>query len=100
MIAGIVVAAAGVQGVIADLARPDAGEAAWLLAAGVTVYLVGEAAFRRLLRLGPAHVRLASAGLALATAPLALAVGSLAQLAVLVGLLVAMLVVERRLVER
>jgi low temperature requirement protein LtrA len=100
MIAGIVVAAAGVQGVIADLVRPDAGEAAWLLAAGVTVYLLGEAAFRRLLRLGPAHVRLASAGLALATAPVGLAVGSLAQLAVLVGLLVAMLVVERRLVER
>jgi low temperature requirement protein LtrA len=100
MIAGIVVAAAGVQGVIADLARPGTGEVVWLLAAGVTVYLVGEVAFRHLLRLGPGHVRLVSAGLALATVPVGLEVGSLAQLAVLVGLLVAMLVVERRLVER
>jgi low temperature requirement protein LtrA len=96
MLGGIVVAAAGVQGVIADLGRPAAGSAAWFLATGVALFLVGEAAFRRLLRLGPVRLRLAAAGLALLTAPLGLAAGSLPQLAGLVALLVALLMAERR----
>jgi low temperature requirement protein LtrA len=91
MVVGIVAAAAGVKGAIADLGRPNPGAAAWLLSAGVAIYLVGEAAFRRLLRLGPSRVRLAGAGLALLTAPIGLAAGSLPQLAVLVAILVLLL---------
>lgn len=58
MISGIVVAAAGVRGVVADLGEELAGDAAWLLSLGVAVYLVGEAAFRWMLRIGPARVTL------------------------------------------
>ena len=97
MISGIVVAAAGVRGVVADLGEELAGDAAWLLSVGVAVYLVGEAAFRWMLRIGPARVTLIAAALVLATAPVGLAAGSLAQLGVLVAVLVGMLVVERRM---
>jgi low temperature requirement protein LtrA len=97
MISGIVVAAAGVRGVVADLGEELAGDAAWLLSVGVAVYLVGEAAFRWMLRIGPARVALIAAALVLATAPVGLAAGSLAQLGVLVAVLVGMLVVERRM---
>jgi low temperature requirement protein LtrA len=97
MISGIVVAAAGVRGVVADLGESSAGGAAWLLSVGVAVYLLGEAAFRWMLRIGPARVALAAAALVLATAPVGLAAGSLAQLGVLVVVLVGMLVVEQRM---
>jgi low temperature requirement protein LtrA len=100
MISGIVVAAAGVNGVVADLTKESAGGAAWLLSIGVAVYLVGEAAFRWMLRIGPARVALVAAALVLATGPVGLAAGSLAQLGLMVAVLVAMLVVERRLVAR
>lgn len=96
MIAGIVVAAAGVEGVITNVVRPAPGATAWRLAAGVAVYLVGEVVFRRLLRLGPVRGRLVAAALAAATAPVGLAVGYVTQLTLLVLLLTGMLAVEPR----
>ena len=96
MITGIVVAAAGLEGVVNNVVEPVSTLTAWRLAAGVAVYLLGEAVFRRLLRVGPVRGRLVAAGLALATAPFGLSVGYVAQLALLVVLLIGMLIVERR----
>jgi low temperature requirement protein LtrA len=96
MIAGIVVAAAGLEGVIANVVRPVPTVTAWRLAAGVAVYLAGEVVFRRVLHLGPVRGRLVAAILAVATAPVGLAVGYVAQLTLVVFLLTGMLTVERR----
>jgi len=94
MIAGIVIAAAGVHEAVAHLEEP-AEAAGWLMSSGVSLYLVGGAAYRRLLDIGPAWVRLASAGLALGIALTGGVAGSLLQLTLVVALLVVMLVVER-----
>jgi low temperature requirement protein LtrA len=96
MIAGIVVAAAGLEGVVVSVVRPVTTATPWRLATGVGVYLAGEAMFRGLLRLGPVAGRLVVAALAVASAWVGLAMGCVAQLTLLVLLLVAMLVVERR----
>ena len=53
MIAGIILAAAGVEVILADPTEPASTAAAWNLAAGVAIYLTGEAAFRYRLGLGP-----------------------------------------------
>jgi len=96
MIAGVVVAAAGLEGVIANVVRLVPTATAWRLGAGVAIYLAGDVAFRRLLHLDPVRGRVVAATLAVATAPIGLAVGYVAQLTVLVFLLTGMLMLERR----
>jgi low temperature requirement protein LtrA len=96
MIAGIVVAAAGLEGVIANVVRPVPSVTAWRLAAGVAVYLIGDVLFRRVLRVGSIRGRVVAAMLAVATAPAGLVVGYVAQLTLLVLLLTGMLTFERR----
>jgi low temperature requirement protein LtrA len=96
MIAGIVVAAAGLEGVIANVVRPVPSATAWRLGVGVAVYLAGEALFRRVLHLGSVRGRLVAATLAVATAPAGLAVGYVAQLTLLVFLLTGMLTLDGR----
>lgn len=95
MIAGIVVAAAGLEGVISNVVQPMPTATAWRLAAGVAMYLAGEIVFRRVLRLGPFRARLVAAGLAVATAPVGLVAAYVAQLTLLVVILTAMLTFER-----
>jgi low temperature requirement protein LtrA len=97
MIAGIVVMAAGVEAVVGDAAGFTAR---WHLGVGVATYLVGEATFRTMLRMGGAATRAAAASLALATVPVGALGGERVQLAVLVALLAGMLVVERRISAR
>jgi hypothetical protein len=67
-----------------------------VLAAGAALFLAGDVAIRRLLRIGPVRWRAATAVVALAT----LAVGAFAalevQLTVLTLILVGMLTLERR----
>jgi low temperature requirement protein LtrA len=96
MIAGIVIAAAGLEGVVASVVRTVTSATAWRLGIGVGVYLAGEAMFRRLLRLGPAGGRLIAAALAVTSATVGLAAGYVAQVMLLVLLLIAMLIVEQR----
>ena len=96
MIAGIVIAAAGLEAVVTNVVRPVTSLTAWRLAAGVAVYLAGELLFRRTLRLGPVRTRVVAAGLAAATVPVGLTGGYIAQLTLLVVLLGGMLAVERR----
>jgi low temperature requirement protein LtrA len=95
MIVGIVVAAAGLEGVITNVVRPVPSATAWRLATGVAAYLAGEVLFRHVLRLGSVRGRLVAATLAVATAPVGLAVGYIAQLTLLVCLLAGMLTFER-----
>jgi low temperature requirement protein LtrA len=100
MISGIVLAAAGLEGVIANVLSPAPSVTAWRLAAGVASYLAGDALFRHVLRLGSPRGRLATTALAVATAPVGLAAGYVAQLTLLVLLLTGMLVLEGRANER
>ena len=94
MIAGIVVAAAGVHGVVGGAGGHPSSSTAWQLGAGVAIYLLGEVTFRWLLHMGPVMVRLVAAALILASVALGQLVGGLAQLALVVALLVIALVVE------
>ncbi len=96
MIAGIVVAAAGLEGVITSIVSPVSSATAWRLAAGVAVYLAGGVFFRHVLGLGSLRGRLVAATIAVATAPVGLAAGYVAQLTLLVFLLAGMLAFERR----
>ena len=95
MIAGIVVAAAGLEGVVMNVVRPAPSVTAWRLATGVAVYLAGEVLFRRVLRLGTVRTRLVVAGLAAVTVLVGLNAGYVAQLTLLVLLLAGMLALER-----
>ena len=95
MIAGIVVTAAGVHEAVAHLEQPSASTA-WLISAGVAVYLAGAAAYRWLLAIGPARARLVAAVVALGTVPVGESAGSLIQLALVVVVLVGLLGFEHR----
>jgi len=96
MIAGIVIAAAGMQPALADPGQPTESATGWLLSSGVAVYLVGGAMFRRLLRTGSASARLIAAGVIMVLAPSGALMGSHVQVTAIILVLVAMLVAERR----
>ena len=96
MIAGIVLAAAGIKVILAHPTDPAETAGAWNLAAGVGVYLVGEAAFRRALGFGTSVERLAGAVVVLATVPIGLAASAVAQLAAVVAVTVGVLAVDAR----
>jgi low temperature requirement protein LtrA len=96
ILTGIIVAAAGMHGLVASLGGQTGREPAYLLSGGVALYFVGDALFRRTLRIGVAWPRLVSAGAAIATTPLALLFGGLTQLAALVVVLAATLPLATR----
>jgi len=96
MLAGIVAIAAGLHDAIAVLGAPMAASHAWVLAAGVALYLLSENWFRSLVGIGSSRTRLAAALLALVTAPLGAGLSSAGQIATLVAILIAMLVIEAR----
>ncbi|WP_293915114.1 low temperature requirement protein A [Deinococcus sp.] len=95
MIAGIVLLAAGVKLVTGRLAAADP-LTAWSLAAGVSLYLLGDVLFQRVMTLGNARRYALFAGLALLSAPLGLSAGGPLQLAALLGLLTLLLLLEGR----
>jgi len=98
LLLGLVAMAAGVRQAIAHSGRLVAGPpaAAVVLAAGAALFLAGDIAMRRLLRLGPVRLRAAAAVLALATTPIGALVALEAQLIVITVVLVAALWLERR----
>ena len=96
MLLGIVALAAGVRLTIGQAAQPTVPGRAVALGAGVALFLAGHAAFRWVLRTGPAWPRLVTAGFALATAALGALVAVEAQLVVLLAGLVGLLAAERR----
>jgi low temperature requirement protein LtrA len=92
---GVVGLAAGVKQTIGH-AQSHATAPALAIAAGAALFLAGEAAFRRVLRIGPVWPRLVTAGFALATAALGATVSIEAQLLVLLAGIVVLLAAERR----
>ncbi|WP_424952875.1 low temperature requirement protein A [Deinococcus sp.] len=96
ILAGVVLASAGVKGVIAHLEGHASPQVAWTLAGGAALYLLGESWFRQILGIGRGRGRLLGALLALPTALIGLSMGGLWQLLALVLLLLATLLWERR----
>ena len=94
MLLGIITLAAGLKDAIGHAFDPLDLAHALLLSGGAALFLVGDALFRRTLRLGPSTYRLAAATLALATIPLGLATSALTQLAVLLLILAGSLLLE------
>jgi low temperature requirement protein LtrA len=92
---GVVGLAAGVKLSIGHAAQPRPAAQALAIGGGVALFLAGQAAFRRVLQLGPVWPRLVTALFALATAALGTAVAIEAQLIVLLAGLAAMLAAER-----
>jgi low temperature requirement protein LtrA len=95
LLLGIVLVAAAVKGTIAHSVSHLGTATAFLLAAGISLYLASDAVFRRILRISRTRYRAAAAVLALATVPLGLIAGVL-QLVGLNVLLGGMLSIEAR----
>jgi low temperature requirement protein LtrA len=95
MIAGIVVLSAGVKLVVADPGGRAATGDAWNLAAGLAIYLIGEAWFA--LGLGERRTwrTVLAAALVLASVPLGTRVSGVTQLGATVAVMVLLIVSER-----
>jgi low temperature requirement protein LtrA len=92
---GVVLIAAGVKKAIGHAFEHASMPAAWYLAAGVALFLMGDALFRRVLSIGRNGLRVVAALVSLLTVPLGLSTVVVAQLGVLVLVLLATLVAER-----
>jgi len=95
MLLGVVAFAAGVKSAIGHAFEPLAPYAALFLAAGVALYVVGDALFRMGIGFGHANARLVAALAALATFPVGLVSASL-QLATLLAVLLAAVLIRPR----
>ncbi|MCO5997417.1 low temperature requirement protein A [Actinoallomurus rhizosphaericola] len=93
---GIVAAAAGVKKAMAHPVEALHTGPAVALGAGVAAYLLGDAAFRRILRIGSPAIRVGAAGLSLAAIPVGAVLAGEAELIALVLIIVAALLTERR----
>jgi len=96
MIFGIVLLASGVKHVVAHPAEAMHG-AAWLLASGTAIYLLGDALFRSVIGLRPVLPRARRGLVALGLGAVGLVWGGVAELGALVALALATLMLERRL---
>ncbi len=92
--------AAGVKLAIVHYGEPTTAATVWFLAVGVAAYVLGLAAFRWLLGLGPVGLRLIIAGLAAATGIVGLAIPAEAQLAALVAIVSGGALAESRSLSR
>ena len=95
LLAGIIVLAAGVRRAIAAPWRPGSLAEAVAIAGGVVVYLVGDQALRRVLRIGPWLPRCVAAVLVAATIGVGVAVSMIGQLVTIAVVLAAAFTVER-----
>jgi low temperature requirement protein LtrA len=96
MLLGIVILAAALEEAIADAAHSLSIPFALALGGGVALYLVGDLSFRRVMDIEPRVFRICGALLALAAIPVGLYASAAMQLAVLVLILTAMLLLEAR----
>jgi len=94
MLLGIVAMAAGLRAAIGHPAATLPSGPAVALAGGVTLFLAGDVAFRRVLRIGPARYRAAAAAVALAAWPVALAASAAAAIGLLTAVVAAALAAE------
>lgn len=96
MLLGIVTLAAGVKLAIGHRGSTLSWPACLALAGGVALYLAGDVAFRRALRIGTQRYRAAAAVAALAASAIGVAVSVAAEIALLTLIVAAALVVERQ----
>ena len=94
MLLGIVAVAAVERQAIAHPFDALSWRRAAILAVGVAAYVAGDVGFRRELRIGEVHTRLAAAAAALATIPLGALASPFVQIVALVALLLAVVVAE------
>jgi len=94
MIAGIVLIATGVKEVIANDAGPIHG-AAWLLASGIALYLLGDVVFRWVMRIRPIIVRALGIAIALTLGMVGPLWGSVASLGAAAALVIILLAIEQ-----
>jgi low temperature requirement protein LtrA len=99
LLLGIVVVAAGIKKATQYADGHLEPAYALLIAGGLTIFLLGDTAFRRTLGIGTVRFRAVAAVVALATVPLGM-VSTILQLAVVVLLIMAMLLVEFRFETR
>ncbi|MEU8124508.1 low temperature requirement protein A [Spirillospora sp. NPDC049024] len=93
LVVGIIVAAAGMGQAVGHAWDALHLGPALALAGGVALYLAGDVAFRRIVRIGPSRIRLGAAAVALAATPLGLWLAA-AEIAALVLVIVAALALE------
>ncbi|SIR59292.1 low temperature requirement protein A [Micromonospora avicenniae] len=94
LLLGAIVAATGLHAVVAHPTEPAGWPSALALCSGVALFLVAIADARRVLRTGAARSRLITAALVLASTPIGATVNAALQLAVLILLMTAMLLVD------
>jgi low temperature requirement protein LtrA len=94
MIGGIVVAAAGIENIVAHPHGAADTAGAWNLAAGLSIYVLGETWFRSLVTPGIPIKRIAVALLGLASVPVGLNVSGHAQLFVALGLMLVVILAD------
>jgi low temperature requirement protein LtrA len=95
MLLGIVAAAAGIHEAVAHPSEPLGFAGALALGVGTALFFLGDAAFRRALRVGSATSRVLIALAALATIPVGTATTATIQLAALVVIIAGVLAVEQ-----
>jgi low temperature requirement protein LtrA len=95
VLGGVIVFAAGMKRAIAHYDEHATAATAWFLAGGLAAYVAGLAVFRLVLRSGPVVVRVVVAMCVFPAVILGLEVSAAAELALLVAVLVAGIVVER-----
>jgi low temperature requirement protein LtrA len=96
MLLGIVATAAGLRAAIGHPGATLTAGPALALAGGVTLFLAGDVAFRRVLALGMPWYRALGAVLALTAWPVAMWVGAAAGIALLTAVVAGALAVEGR----
>jgi low temperature requirement protein LtrA len=92
---GVVMLAAGVKKAIGHAFEHVSPAAAWYLAGGVALFLLGDALFRSVLGIGRSGYRVTAAVVALATVPLGQYAAVVAQLGALVVVLFGTILAER-----
>lgn len=99
LLAGVIVLAAGLEGVLAHLGETTEAFITVNQGVGVALYLIGETAFRRLVGIPPGRLRPLAALAAVATIPIGMSVSGLTQMWLLLAIVAGTLVVEGRTVE-
>ena len=94
MVAGVILMAAGVRAIVADPGAPARAAAAWNVAAGVSLYVAGESAFRSVLRLGPSWRRVVVVGAVVLTVPVGQWVSGVLQLVLVTAAMVVLILTE------
>jgi low temperature requirement protein LtrA len=94
MLLGIVATAAGLRGAVGHPGATMTAGPAMALAGGVTLFLAGDVAFRRVLGIGRSRYRTLAAALALTAWPVAVSVGAGAAIALLTAVVAGALAAE------